>query len=305
MKILVTGGAGFIGSHITDLYIKAGHKVVVVDNLSHGDKKNINPKAKFYKCDIRNLSGLEHVFKKEHPQIINHHAALIEVVKSMIDPSPTFETNTLGTINLLSLGGKYGIKKFIFASTGGAIYGESKKIPTDESNKPRPLSPYGLSKYLSELAINFYSDVYGFNYFIFRYPNVYGPRQTPRGEAGVVPIFVGLMKKGGQPIIFGDGLKTRDYAYVSDIAHANLLALTKGRRDVANLGTKKETSDHKVFETIARYLNFMHPPIHAKLRKGEVYRSVITNAKAKKILGWRPVTDFESGIRKTIDSMNK
>lgn len=236
MKILVTGGAGFIGSHITDLYIKAGHKVAVIDNLSYGNEKNVNPKARFYKADIKNLAAIDKIFKKNHFDIVNHHAALVEVAKSMIDPNPTFETNTNGTINLLTLGGKYGIKKFIFASTGGAIYGESKKIPTDESVEPNPLSPYGLSKYLSELAIKFYSNVYGFDYFIFRYPNVYGPRQTPKGEAGVVPIFFGLMKKGKRPTIFGDGSKTRDYAYVSDIARANLLALKKGKKETVNLG---------------------------------------------------------------------
>ena len=198
MKILITGGAGFIASHVADTYIKAGHKVAIVDNLLTGFRRNVNPKAKFYKADIRDLTQMQAIFKKERPEIVNHHAAIAEVVKSLRNPIPTLQTNVLGTTNVLLSFGMYGRgknKKFIFSSTGGAIYGEPKKIPADESEERAPLSPYGLSKLLGEELIKFYARQYGFSYLIFRYPNVYGPRQNPKGEAGVIAIFGRLMKR--------------------------------------------------------------------------------------------------------------
>ncbi len=303
MKILITGGAGFIASHVADAYVKAGHKVVIVDNLATGFRKNINPKAKFYKADIRNAKKIEEIFKKEKPQIVNHHAAIAEVVKSLRDPMPTFDVNVTGTTNLLLSSGRHGVKKFIFSSTGGAIYGEPKKIPADELTEPVPLSPYGLSKHLGELLIKFYAKTYGFDYCIFRYPNVYGPRQNPKGEAGVVAIFGGLMKSGMRPTIFGDGTKTRDYTYVEDIARANMLALTKGKNEIINLGWGKKVSDTQIFDTIAKYTHFKEKPIYAPYRKGEVYQIAITNAKAKKILGWAPKVKFEDGVKKTLETL--
>ncbi len=208
MKILVTGGAGFIGSHIIDAYVRLGHKVVVIDNLKTGFKNNLNKKAKFYRTDIRNLKSIKQIFKKEKFDIVNHHAAIAEVIKSIKNPLLTIETNVLGTINLLVASSENKIKKFIFASTGGAIYGEPKKIPVDENTPAKPLSPYGLSKLLAEESIKFYARNFGFDYLIFRYGNVYGPRQNPKGEAGVVAIFSYLIKNNKQPIIFGDGSKT-------------------------------------------------------------------------------------------------
>jgi len=303
MKILVTGGAGFIGSHIVDAYINLGHKVVVIDNLSTGFRKNLNPKAKFYKADIGDLLKIEKIFQKEKPQIVNHHAAIAEVVKSLRDPLPTLNVNVIGTINLLLAAGKIRVKKFIFSSTGGAIYGQPDKIPADENTPAIPLSPYGLSKLLGEECIKFYAKHYGFDYLIFRYPNVYGPRQNPKGEAGVVAIFSGLMRKGKQPTIFGDGSKTRDYVHIDDIVRANIIGLHKGKNEIFNLGWAKKISDQKIFDTIAKNLNFKKPPIYAPFRHGEVYQIALSAKKARKNLGWQPQISLEEGIKKTVKTI--
>jgi UDP-glucose 4-epimerase len=306
MKIIVTGGAGFIASHIVDAYIKAGHRVVVIDDLSTGFRKNVNPKATFYKADIRDYAAIEKIFKKEKPEVVNHHAAIAEVVKSLRDPMPTLQVNVLGTTNVLLAFGNYGKgknRKFIFSSTGGAIYGEPKKIPADESTDAAPLSPYGLSKLLGEDVIKFYARQYGFTYLIFRYPNVYGPRQNPKGEAGVVAIFVGLMKSGKRPTIFGDGSKARDYTFVHDIVYANILALKKGRNDTINLGWGKTITDLQVFETIAQEIAFPEKPIYLPFRTGEVYRISIDAAKARKIFGWKPKTEFKKGVREVVEGI--
>ena len=303
MKILVTGGVGFIGSHIVDAYINLGYKVVVIDNLSTGFRKNLNPKAKFYKVDIGDLPKIEKIFQKEKPQIVNHHAAIAEVVKSLRDPLPTLNVNVIGTINLLLAAGKIRVKKFIFSSTGGAIYGQPDKIPADENTPAIPLSPYGLSKLLGEECIKFYAKHYGFDYLIFRYPNVYGPRQNPKGEAGVVAIFSGLMRKGKQPTIFGDGSKTRDYVHIDDIVRANIIGLHKGKNEIFNLGWAKKISDQKIFDTIAKNLNFKKPPIYAPFRHGEVYQIALSAKKARKNLGWQPQISLEKGIRKTVKTI--
>jgi UDP-glucose 4-epimerase len=303
MKIIITGGAGFIGSHIVDAYLKLGHKVAVIDNLQTGSRKNVNPKAEFYKADIRNLKLMERIFRRERPEILNHHAAIAEVVKSLRDPIPTFKTNVLGTANLLLAFGKHGRgknKKIIFSSTGGAIYGEPKKIPADEKTPLAPLSPYGLSKLLGEEIIKFYAGQYGFKYLIFRYPNVYGPRQNPKGEAGVVAIFGGLMKSGARATIFGDGTKTRDYTYVQDIVRANILALKRGANQILNLGWGKEIKDAEVFREIAKVLGFRKPPIYAPFRVGEVRRIALDASRARRVLGWRPKIPFAQGIKRTL-----
>lgn len=306
MKIIVTGGAGFIASHITDAYIKAGHRVAVIDNLVTGFRRNVHPKAKLYKADIRNLALIERIFKTERPEAVNHHAAIAEVVKSLVNPVPTYEVNVLGTANVLLAFGKYGRgknRRFIFSSTGGAIYGEPKMIPADERTPRTPLSPYGLSKAIGEDIIQFYAKQYGFAPVIFRYPNVYGPRQNPKGEAGVVAIFGGLLKKGRQPTIFGDGTKARDYTYVGDLVRANLTALTKGGGHILNLGWGVPVSDQMIFDEVARAANYDGRPAYAPYRTGEVYRIALDAKKAKKILGWKPAMRLRDGIRKTVDSL--
>lgn len=301
MKILITGGAGFIASHIADKYIALGHKVSIIDNLSTGFVKNINKKAKFYKADIRNTAEIEKIFKKEKPQIISHHAAIAEVVKSLRNPLPTIETNVTGTVNILIASGNIGIKKIIFSSTGGAIYGEPKKIPADENTLLDPLSPYGLSKQLGEECIKFYSKIFGFDYLIFRYPNVYGPRQNPKGEAGVVAIFSDLIKNGGKPTIFGDGTKIRDYTYIDDIVRANVIALAKGKNEILNLGWGKKISDQIIFDAIANNLNYKDQPIYAPYRKGEIYQITLSAKKAKRKLNWSPKVIFKNGIKKYLN----
>jgi UDP-glucose 4-epimerase len=306
MRIIVTGGAGFIGSHVVDAYLARGHKVAVIDNLSTGFRKNLNPKARFYKADIRDLKALERIFRRERPEAVNHHAAIAEVVKSLRDPLPTLQVNVLGTANVLLCFGRHGKgknRKFIFSSTGGAIYGEPEKIPADENTPAAPLSPYGLSKLLGEETIKFYSRSYGFDYLIFRYPNVYGPRQNPKGEAGVVAIFGSLMKQGKRPTIFGDGTKARDYVYVGDIVGANITGLKTGVNSVLNLGMGKPVSDQTIFDTIARYAGFTGKPIHAPYRKGEVYRIALAARRARKILGWRPKTGLNDGVKKTLAAL--
>jgi len=300
MRILVTGGAGFIGSHIVDKYINLGHEVAIIDNLSTGFEVNLNPKAKFYKEDIANLKKIEEIFKKFNPEVVNHHAALAEVVKSLRDPTKTLGVNVLGTANLLLSGGKSGIKKFIFSSTGGAIYGDPKNPPVDEDCKAEPLSPYGLSKLLGEKTIEFYANTYGFGYVIFRYSNVYGPRQNPKGEAGVVAIFSDLIKSGEKPKIFGDGSKTRDYVYVSDIVNANEIALGVESNQIFNLGWGVEVSDKQIFDEIASTLNFKEDPIYADFRKGEVNRISLDASKAKNLIGWEPKIKLSQGVEATV-----
>ena len=306
MKIIVTGGAGFIASHVTDAYVKAGHNVVVIDNLLTGFRKNLNPKAKFYKADIRDLALIEKIMKRERPEVVNHHAAIAEVVKSVINPIPTYEVNVLGTANVLLAFGKFGKgknRRFIFSSTGGAIYGEPKKIPADESTPRTPLSPYGLSKAIGEDVINFYAKQYGFTPVIFRYPNVYGPRQNPKGEAGVIAIFGGLMKSGKQPIIFGDGTKARDYTYVGDLVRANLAALRKGDNAVINLGWGKPVTDNMIFKGVAKATGFSGKPKYAPYRKGEVYRISLDARKAHRLLGWKPSVELQEGIERAVEGI--
>lgn len=304
MRILITGAAGFIASHITDLYIKAGHQVAVVDNMQHGFRANLNPKAKFYRADIRDLTGLRKIMYKEKPLVINHHAAIAEVVKSVTDPIPTVETNVQGTVNLLLTGMEVGIKKFVFASTGGAIYGDQPHYPITEQAQPAPLSPYGLSKLLAEECIQYYARIGHFNYVIFRYPNVYGPRQDPNGEAGVVAIFAKQLQQHRRPIIFGDGTKTRDYTYVADIAQANLLSLRRGDHLTVNLGLGKEVTDQAVYHTIANH--WLKPPAvrYKVVRSGEVRRSCLQAKLARTKLGWKPNFTFAQGVSAYLATLN-
>lgn len=303
MKIIVTGGEGFIASHIVDKYVAAGHKVVVIDNLLTGFRRNKNPKAKFYNADIKDGETIARIFKKERPEIVSHHAAIAEVAKSLRDPIPTLQTNVLGIANVLLAFGMYSRgenRKFIFSSTGGAMYGMPKHIPASEKEEPITLSPYGLSKHLGEEVIKFYARQYNFSYFIFRYANVYGPRQNPKGEAGVVAIFGSLMKKGVRPIIFGDGTKARDYVFVDDVARANLLALRRGKNETANIGTGKLTTDQMIFDTIAKESGFKEKPIYKPYRKGEIYKISLDARHAQKVLGWKPKVSLKDGIRETL-----
>ena len=307
MKIIVTGGAGFIGSHVVDEYVNAGHRVVVIDNLRTGFKKNVNPKAKFYNADIEDRAAMDRIFKKERPEIVNHHAAIAQVVESVRDPLPTLRVNVLGIANALIAFGTYGRgarHKFIFSSTGGAMYGTPKKLPVAETQASLTLSPYGLSKQLGEETIKFYARFFGFDYFIFRYANVYGPRQNPKGEAGVVAIFGRIMKSGAQPTIFGDGTKARDYVYVGDVARANLAALRRGKDETANLGLGALVTDQMIFDAIAKEVGFKGTVKYAPYRTGEIYRISLDARKAKKILGWTPKVKLREGIQRTLATIS-
>jgi UDP-glucose 4-epimerase len=304
MKILVTGGAGFIASHLADAFINEGHSVTVVDNLLTGFEKNINPKANFVKADIadKNLSEL---FEKEKFDVVNHHAAQMDVRKSVADPAFDAGTNILGTINLLQNAVKNNVKKFMFASTGGAVYGEQNYFPADENHPSSPLSPYGISKLTVEKYLYFYKVQYNLRYTILRYANIYGPRQNALGEAGVVAIFTTKLLKGIQPVINGSGEQTRDYVYVGDVVKANLLALNDSESDIFNIGTAKETNVNELFGLINKITGQNMPEKHGPAAAGEQLRSVITSEKIFNKFKWKPDTPLEEGLKKTVDYFRK
>ena len=304
MKILVTGGAGFIGSNLVDALIGFGHDVVVVDNLSSGLRKNLNPKARFYEIDIRDKK-LSEVFEREKPDIVDHHAAQIDVRKSGEDPIADAEANILGSLNVITSCLRFGVKRIVYASTGGAIYGDPQYLPADENHPINPISQYGISKHTVEHYLHLYSIIHGLEYVALRYSNVYGQRQNPYGEAGVVAIFAIQMLTGQQPTIFGPGDKTRDYAHVSDIVAANIIALDRGKNTIYNIGTGIETKDQEIFDTLASVLGYKGKPIYAPVRKGEVYRISLNCGKASKELGWRPKLSLREGITRAADYYKK
>ena len=300
MKILVTGGAGFIASHIADAFINEGHEVFILDDLSTGFEKNINPKAKFIKSNICDKS-LTQLFEREKFDVVNHHAAQMDVRKSVADPAFDANTNIIGTINLLQNSAKTGVKKFMFASTGGAVYGEQNYFPADEKHPTSPLSPYGISKLAVEKYLFFYNAQYKLNYTVLRYANIYGPRQNPFGEAGVVAIFSSKLLKSEQTLINGTGKQTRDYVFVGDVVKANLLTLNDDKSDIYNLGTAKETNVNELFSELNKITGKGMPEKHGPSAPGEQMRSVITSEKLFNKFKWKPDTLLKDGLRKTVD----
>lgn len=300
MRILVTGGAGFIASHIVDRYISLGHSVSIIDNLSSGKDENINPGANFYKVDIASPDA-EDVFKKEKPDIVNHHAGQIDVRKSLENPEFDASVNIAGTINLLELSVRYGIKKFIFASSGGAIYGEgiNRYLPFNEESDFNPASPYGVSKLVAEKYLNLYKHLHNMACTALRYGNVYGPRQDPLGEAGVVAIFINAMIKGICPDIYGTGEQVRDYVFVEDVVRANELALERGSGKSYNIATSRGSSVDAIFVHLARILGFTQAPRYCPPRPGEIEKVFLDISLAKKELGWKPGYDLKNGLEKT------
>ncbi|MER3445560.1 MAG: UDP-glucose 4-epimerase [Candidatus Dadabacteria bacterium] len=298
MKILITGGAGFIGSYVADAFIREGHRVLILDNLFTGIEENIPEEADFIKCDIRERKPLERVFSDFKPDIVNHHAAQINVRQSVEDPAFDAEINIIGTLNLLELSIKHGIKRFIFASTGGAIYGEPEKLPANETTPPMPISPYGASKYAVETYLGYYRAVYGLEYVALRYSNVYGPRQNPHGEAGVVAIFCTRIISGKPCLIFGDGNQTRDYVFAEDVARANILAIDApvGRY---NIGTEMETSVNELVLVLRRAVGREFDVEYSPPRPGEVQRISLDIGLARRVLGWSPDVNLEDGISRT------
>jgi len=310
MKILVTGGAGFIGSNVVDGYIAEGHEVIVVDDLSSGKRSNVHPKAKFYQVDIRSRE-LAEVMEREKPEIINHHAAQISVPASVSDPMLDADINIRGFLNLLQGGVKWGTKKVIFISSGGAIYGEADEYPTSEKYLPQPLSPYAVSKYASEHYLAYYHHQYGLEYTVLRYANIYGPRQIPHGEAGVMAIFMDNLLKERPSTLYHfpeekDGM-VRDYTFVGDVVEANKLALSRGNLDSFNIGTNRETRTLALYKIIfqvfqklsGKSLDSLSMPVRALARPGDLTKSCLVAEKARNILGWEPAIALEEGIRKT------
>ena len=304
MKILVTGGAGFIASHIVDRLIDKGHEVVVVDNLSTGRDVNLNPEARFYEMDICS-SELASVFKAEKPDYVDHHAAQISVVRALREPVLDAQLNIMGSLNVIQLSQEYGVKKIIYASTGGAIYGEPEYLPADESHPVNPLTPYGISKHTVEHYLYLYRVIYGLDYTVLRYANVYGPRQDPHGEAGVVAIFTQRMLNGEQPTIFGDGTATRDYVYIDDIVEANMLALDRGSGKIYNVANNRETSVNEIFGRLKAESGFPQDVIYGPARAGEIYRIFLANDKIKAGMGWTPKVDMKEGMRRTVEYYRK
>jgi UDP-glucose 4-epimerase len=303
MKILVTGGAGFIGSNVVDALVKCGHEVTVLDNLSTGKEENINPEVKFYNIDLLDIESLEFVFREFKPDFVNHHAAQIDVRKSVEDPAFDAETNIIGSINLFELSINYGVRRIIFSSTGGALYGEPEKLPASEDAPIEPISPYGVAKYCSENYLNYFKRLYGIERVILRYANVYGSRQDQLGEAGVVAIFAGKILKGEKPVVYGDGTQTRDYIYVEDVVEANVLALN-GKEGTYNIGTGKETSVNELISVFSNVLGKEIKPEYAPPRKGEVHRISLDADMAKRELGFVPKYSLEEGIIRMIKLTN-
>lgn len=300
MTVLVTGGAGFIGSHVADAYIDAGHTVIIVDDLSTGSMKNVSPKATFYKFDIRDKQ-VRTIFEHHKIDVVNHHAAQMDVRRSVEDPMYDASVNVIGGLNLLECCKQHGVKKFIFASTGGAIYGEQSRFPADEKHPARPLSPYGITKLATEKYLFYYNTLFGLQYVSLRYANVYGPRQNPHGEAGVVAIFAGRMLANSQPVINGDGKQTRDYVYVEDVVAANLAALKYTKSDTFNIGTGKETDVNRLFTKLCALTRSTCAEKHGPAKPGEQKRSVVDASKAKKLLRWKPRYSLVEGLQETVE----
>jgi len=301
MKILVTGGAGFIGSNIVDELIGRKHKVVIVDNLATGNIKNVNKKAKFYKVSVCDKKKIDDIFKKEKIDIVIHHAAQLDVRKSVADPCFDADVNIKGTLNILEACKNTKVKKIIFASSGGTIYGECGTKAPDEKSFANPLSPYGVAKLSVEHYIKAYSALYGLKYTILRYANVYGPRQDVNGEAGVVAIFIGRMTANKEVFIFGNGKQLRDYVYVKDVVSANIKSLTKGNNEVINIGTQKTFSVNQLVKELSAITNYKNKPVFKPKRNGELFKSFLNISKAKKVLNWEPKVSIKEGLKNTVN----
>ena len=303
MRVLVTGGAGFIGSHLVDALIEEGHDVAIVDDLSAGRSELINPDARFYEVSITDFDGLSKVFAAERPQAVSHYAAQISVRASMTNPSFDAEVNVVGSVNVLQLAVTHGCERVLFASTG-AVYSDPVRLPMDESHPAVPASAYGVSKLAAEDYLRFYGRVYGLQYVAFRYGNIYGPRQDPGGEAGVVPIFAGQMLSGTQVTIYGNGSKTRDYIYITDVVEANLAAMRlPAAAEVLNLARGVEVSDYEVFDLVRQAAGVDVEPVYADKRPGEVDRVCIDSSRASEVLGWIPTVEPPEGIRRTVEHL--
>jgi len=300
MKVLVTGGAGFIGSHVVDAYLAAGHEVVVVDNLCTGKRENLNPRARFHELDILEPKTAE-LIRAERPDVLNHHAAQMDVRRSVADPLFDARTNVLGTIALLEAARQAGVRKVLFVSSGGAVYGEQEVFPAPETHPTWPVSPYGVSKRAGELYCHFFQAEYGLPFVAFRYANVYGPRQDPHGEAGVVAIFSGRMLRGEPVTVNGDGKQTRDYVYVGDVARMSLLALEREGTGPVNIGTGRETDVNQLAAALLEVSGSRSEVRHGQAKAGEQRRSVVDIRRAAEVFGWKPEVSLRDGLARTVE----
>lgn len=301
MRILVTGGAGFIGSNVVDRFIESGHEVGVFDDLSSGFREFVHPKARFFPGDLADAAAVDACIAEFRPEVVDHHAAQIDVRKSVSDPIHDARVNVLGSIGLLQACTRHGVRKVVYASTGGALYGEGRQLPATEDHPVNPEAPYGASKHTVEHYLYIWKMLHGLDFTVLRYPNVFGPRQNPHGEAGVNAIFIGLMLEGKRPRIFGDGNAVRDYLFVSDVVAANVLALEKGSGEMLNIGTGVGTSVNDIVRELKTILGFHEDPIHEGPRAGEIQRIYLDATRAKRVLGWTPMVSFADGLRRTVE----
>lgn len=300
-KILVSGGAGFIGSNLVDALVKEGYEVGIVDNLSTGSKNNLNPKARFFEADISSYAAIDEIFKLFQPEAVFHLAAQASVRKSVEDPSKDVKTNVIGTVNLLKACQAYSIKKFIFSSTGGALYGDDAPRPTSEEADISPISPYGLDKLFGEKYIGYFKGTSNLQTVVLRYANVYGPKQNPKGEAGVIAIFADKMLRDEPITVYGDGSSSRDYIYVGDVVEANLAALRSNVSNAYNISTGEETSIRTLVDKIKKITDSNSQVQYKEGRSGELQSSCLDNKRAKLELGWSPKVDLDEGIKKTVE----
>jgi UDP-glucose 4-epimerase len=301
MRILITGGAGFIGSNVADRFVSLGHDVAVLDDLSTGFREFLNPRARFYEASVTDRAAVEHCFAEFRPELVNHHAAQIDVRRSVSDPVHDATVNILGGLELLQACTRHGVRKFVYASTGGALYGEGRELPATESHPVNPEAPYGASKHALEHYLYIAKLLHGLEYTVLRYPNVYGPRQNPHGEAGVNAIFIGLMLEGRRPKIFGTGGQVRDYLFVDDVVDANVVALEKGDGEMLNLGTGVGTSVLDIVGELNAILATQLEPVHEPARPGEIQRIYLDASRARQVLGWTPRVPFREGLRRTVE----
>ena len=304
VKVLVTGGAGFIGSHVVDAYVAAGHEVLVLDNLFTGKKENVNPKARLFQMELLDEKLFE-LLRDEKVEAVNHHAAQINVKSSLEDPYYDVQQNVLASVLLLDLCRRANVKRLLFASSGGAMYGEADQGAFPEDTRPRPFSVYGVDKYAVELYADVFVQNFGLEFVALRYANVYGPRQDPYGEGGVVAIFANGMLKNREFQIYGDGLNIRDYVYVKDVAQANLMALTHPTTDAFNIGTGIPTNTNQLYEALAKLTGWPHPIKRGLARLGDLKKSLLDPAKAENMLDWKPNYSLERGLAETVEYFKK
>jgi len=305
MHILVTGGAGFIGSHIADAYLASGHQVTIFDNLSTGRRKNVPAGAAFFEADIRDADAVRRVFASGHFDLVNHHAAQMDIRRSVADPVYDASVNILGVLTILQECVRTGVSRMVFASSGGAAYGEQTAFPADETHATHPISPYGVAKLTTEQYLFYYHTVFGLDAVCLRYANVFGPRQNPEGEAGVVAIFANKLFAGQQAVINGDGKQTRDYVFVSDVVRANMLVSGAHGFQVFNVGTGRETDVNQIFHGVRTAVGSDCPEQHGEAKKGEQRRSVLSHKRIRDAFGWTPAVTLEEGLRTTVEYFRK